>query len=107
MNQGGRTKRRNTASGETGDQLKVTRRRWEVIAWLRTLGMIGLLCALSSCSKPPPVQNATSDPQSAATYISQADQFYSQREDLTRLQQGIVLLRQALTADPGNYDAAW
>jgi len=52
-------------------------------------------------------ENPPSDRQSAATYISQADQFYSQREDLTRLQQGIVLLRQAITAEPSNYDAAW
>jgi len=74
---------------------------------MRTLVMTGLLGALPSCSKPPQIENPSSPPQSAATYISQADQFYSQREDLSRLQQGIVLLRQAITADPGNYDAAW
>jgi tetratricopeptide (TPR) repeat protein len=47
------------------------------------------------------------DIQSAATYVSQADQLYTQREDLIHLQQGIVQLRQAITADPGDYDAAW
>ena len=52
-------------------------------------------------------RNPSNNNQSTATYISQADQLYAQRDDLTRLQQGIVLLRQAITADPGSYDAAW
>jgi tetratricopeptide (TPR) repeat protein len=32
---------------------------------------------------------------------------YVQREDLARLQQGIVFLRQAAVADPNSYEAAW
>jgi len=62
---------------------------------------------LLSCQSPPKVENPSNSNQSSATYISQADQLYAQRDDLTRLQQGIVLLRQAITADPGSYDAAW
>src|SRR5258708_7415889 len=65
------------------------------------------LCTLLSCKSPPKVENPSHDSQAAASYVSQADQFYARREDLPRLQQGIVLLRQAITADPGNYDAAW
>ena len=64
-------------------------------------------CFLLSCQSPPKVENPSNNNQSTATYISQADQLYAQRDDLTRLQQGIVLLRQAITADPGSYDAAW
>ena len=64
-------------------------------------------CFLLSCQSPPKVENPSNSNQSSATYISQADQLYAQRDDLTRLQQGIVLLRQAITADPGSYDAAW
>ena len=56
---------------------------------------------------PLKVENPSHDSQAAASYVSQADKFYAQREDLPRLQQGIVLLRKAITADPGNYDAAW
>jgi tetratricopeptide (TPR) repeat protein len=74
---------------------------------MKSIAIAGLLCTLLSCSKAPQIENSSRDKQSAATYISQADQFYSQREDLTRLQQGIGLLRQAITADSGNYDAAW
>jgi Tfp pilus assembly protein PilF len=74
---------------------------------MKSFAAAGLLCALLCCARKPQIESPPSDRQSATTYISQADQFYSQREDLTRLQQGIVLLRQAITADPGNYDAAW
>jgi tetratricopeptide (TPR) repeat protein len=65
---------------------------------------------LLSCRSSPKVDSPTQaaqDHQSATAGVSQADQLYSQREDLSRIQQGIVLLRQAITADPGNYDAAW
>jgi Tfp pilus assembly protein PilF len=68
---------------------------------------IVLLAAALSCKSHSNVEEPATDKPSAASYVSQADQFYAQREDLTRLQQGIVLLRQAITADPGNYDAAW
>jgi tetratricopeptide (TPR) repeat protein len=53
------------------------------------------------------VEEPVTNPTSAAEYVAQADQLYAQRADLMRLRQGIVLLRQALTADPGSYDAAW
>jgi len=65
------------------------------------------VCTLLSCKSPHQVEKPANDSPSAASHVSQADQFYAQREDLTRLQQGIVLLREAITADPRNYDAAW
>jgi Tfp pilus assembly protein PilF len=86
---------------------KSEHKRRKKTAWMKSLIFVVLSGALPSCSKPPQIENPSSHLQSAATYISQADQFYSQREDLTRLQQGVVLLRQAITADPSNYDAAW
>ncbi|HBB97003.1 MAG TPA: hypothetical protein DC054_16615 [Blastocatellia bacterium] len=107
MNQIEQGESRSVGVFDTRNQSKFEHERRKKIAWMRSLIFVVLLGMLLSCSKPPPVQNATNDPQSAATYISQADQFYTQREDLTRLQQGIVLLRQAITADPGSYDAAW
>ena len=73
----------------------------------RYLTIVGLLFTLSSCSSDSKVESLTNDRQSAASYISQADQMYTQREDLARLQQGIVFLRQAAVADPDSYDAAW
>jgi len=74
---------------------------------MKSFAAAGLLCALLCCANRPQIEDPPRDSQSAATYISQSDQFYSQREDLIRLHQGVVLLRQAITADPSNYDAAW
>jgi tetratricopeptide (TPR) repeat protein len=70
------------------------------------LTIASLLLTLSSCSSRPEVTSRAND-QSAASYISQADQMYAQREDLVRLQQGIVLLRQAAEANPDSYDVSW
>jgi tetratricopeptide (TPR) repeat protein len=66
-----------------------------------------LLSGLVACGSPASVQPPPVDKQTAVKDISQADQFYSQREDLARLEQGIVLLREAATADPDNYDSEW
>src|SRR6266576_2648573 len=82
--------------------IKVTIRR-EVVS----LVIVGLICAASSC-RPRSSEDAPANPtETAAEYVSQADQLYAQREDLLRLRQAIVLLRQAITIDPGNYDASW
>jgi len=48
-------------------------------------------------------QTATSSAQD----VAQAQQLYNQRDDLLRLRQAIIALRQATTKDPGNYDAQW
>ena len=69
---------------------------------------IGLLLFATSCDEGgPPVESPAADGASAAEEITQADQLYGQRADLMQLRRGIVALRQALTHDPGNYDAAW
>ena len=39
--------------------------------------------------------------------IAEADEFYSQREDLSKVRLGIAVLRQARIVDDGNYEAAW
>jgi len=69
---------------------------------------IGLLLFAASCNEGGlPDESAAADSASAAEEITQADQLYSQRDDLMQLRSSIVALRQALTKDPGNYDAAW
>lgn len=73
-----------------------------------SLPAIALLCFGSiSCRAPSKPQAPVVDRASAVSDIAQADQFYNQRDDLTRLQQGIVLLRQANAENPGDYEAAW
>jgi len=65
--------------------------------------LLGTLCCRSHSKGAVP----TADNRSPASNIAQADQFYREREDLKRLEQGIVLLRQAVTNDPNSYDANW
>lgn len=71
------------------------------------LVMLCLFFLATSCRRRSNVEEPTDTRQSAAVYISQADQLYAQREDITRIRQAVALLRQAHAADPGNYDAAW
>src|SRR5215510_7187697 len=68
---------------------------------------ICLLFLAMSCNTGAPDESPAADSASAAEDITSADQLYGQREDLMQLRRGIISLRQALTKDPGNYDAAW
>src|SRR5690349_21665766 len=66
-----------------------------------------LLLAIACNDETPPNEAPATNTASAAGDIASADQLYGQRADLMQLRRGIVSLRQALTKDPGNYDAAW
>ena len=69
------------------------------------LAIAGVLCFVCAC-KSRSAQQAPAGP-SSAELVSQANNFYRQRADLMQLREGIVSLRQAVTIDPGNYDASW
>jgi Tfp pilus assembly protein PilF len=71
------------------------------------LVIASLFFVFASCRSHSNVEEPANDKQSAAAYVTQADQLYAQREDILHMRQGIVMLRQALTADPGSYEAAW
>src|ERR1044072_3854346 len=68
---------------------------------------ICVLLLATSCDNETRTESPAADSASATTDIAGAEQLYGQREDLMQLRRGIVSLRQALTKDPGNYDAAW
>src|SRR6185503_6346264 len=68
---------------------------------------ICLLLFATSCNTGTHDESPAADTASAAEDINSADQLYGQRADLMQLRRGIVSLRQALTKDPGNFDAAW
>jgi Tfp pilus assembly protein PilF len=75
---------------------------------LRTvLFVLVAVCLISACKSQSRSAAVMLDTHSAASDISQAEQFYRQREDLARLQQGIVLLRNAAANDQSNYEAKW
>jgi tetratricopeptide (TPR) repeat protein len=74
-----------------------------------SLMLLFILLALSaSCStrsaaeRNDPPANGT-----AAELIARADQLYSERADLQKVREGLVVLRQAKTVEPGSYEAAW
>jgi Tfp pilus assembly protein PilF len=69
--------------------------------------IVGLICVTTSCQPRSRDEAPANTTETAAEYVSQADQFYAQREDLMRLRQAIVLLKTVVTADPDNYDASW
>jgi len=68
---------------------------------------IFMLLLATSCNEGTPIESPAADSASAGADIASADQLYGQRADLMQVRRGIVSLRQALTKDPGNYDAAW
>ena len=71
------------------------------------LAFIGILVTLTSCGSRAPQESAAQPTSSAAEDIAHAQQLYGQRQDLMRVREAIVFLRQATTKEPGNYDAAW
>jgi hypothetical protein len=72
------------------------------------LFVAGLLSINVSCQKThSETDEAAQDKQAAQSLVPQADKLYAQRDDLMKVRQGIILLRQARTADANNYDAAW
>lgn len=66
-----------------------------------------VVCAASACKPQSQAQESASPAQSAAQYLSQAQQLYAQRTDLNRVREGVIALRQAHTVAPENFDAAW
>lgn len=70
---------------------------------LFTLITLSAGCAASSTAErsgPPPSGTA-------AELITRSDQLYTERADLAKVREGLSLLRQARTLEPGNYEAAW
>lgn len=66
--------------------------------------------ALVACSSRSELDDAAQEKQDktkAVELIAQADKLYSERANLQRTREGIVLLVRALAADSSSYDAAW
>jgi tetratricopeptide (TPR) repeat protein len=72
-----------------------------------SLVLMGLVFAISGCRTQQAVTEAPVEPVSVADLVTQADALYAQREDLTRVREGLGLLKRARKADANNYDVAW
>jgi len=70
-----------------------------------TLVFIGLACHESP--RPGPNAIDTGDARAASKGIADAETLYQGREDLNKARVAVASLRQARTADYGNYEAAW
>jgi tetratricopeptide (TPR) repeat protein len=73
----------------------------------RLLLVAGLLCVAANCSSQPEVRETTQDKPAAAELVAQSDKLYTQRAELARAREAILLLRRALGLDSSSYDAAW
>ena len=67
-----------------------------------TLPIVGISCGKASTATRDPVAV-----RPVAEAIAEADQLYAGREDLVKVRQGIVALKQAQADDQANYDLAW
>jgi Tfp pilus assembly protein PilF len=73
----------------------------------RVLLIAGLLFVTANCSSQSEVQETTQDKAAAADLVAKADLLYTQRVELARVREGIVMLRRALASDTSSYDAVW
>jgi tetratricopeptide (TPR) repeat protein len=79
-------------------------RSWMIISVAVSLSFVAL-----SCHKSAPNQMAVDagDAKAAADRVAEAEALYQGREDLNKVRVAVASLRQARTADYGNYEAAW
>ena len=74
-----------------------------LLLWATGLGVM-------ACRKTPPVDPATVDSGDAKTAmdsIAEGDRLFAGRGDLAKARMAVTVLRQARTADYGNFEAAW
>jgi len=64
-------------------------------------GAIGCRRTTGEAVPVPPAPPVAADPK------VQADDFYAQRADVMKVRQAIIVLRQAFTANPADYEIAW
>ncbi len=88
--------------------VKMLKKIRQIIA---TAAVVGLIFLFASCRKSAaPVDPAavdSGDAQAAAEGIAEGDRLYAERGDLAKARRAVAALRQARTADYGNYEAAW
>lgn len=73
------------------------------------LCVLGLLLTGGACGKKAVTgeQSQAADAKAALEKTVQADALYAEREDISRVRQGLTLLRQAQIEDAGSYEVAW
>jgi tetratricopeptide (TPR) repeat protein len=77
-------------------------RKFGLFVLVTALPVVGISCRNAVTAPPDP-----SAKRPASESIAEADQLYAGREDLPKVREGIVTLRQAQAEDQANYDLAW
>jgi tetratricopeptide (TPR) repeat protein len=72
---------------------------------LISTALSGFACDPASPDSAPRIDNG--DAAAAAQRIAEAESLYEGREDMSKARVAVAALRQARTADYGNYEAAW
>src|SRR5437870_4249421 len=66
-----------------------------------------VLGSIGSCRKSNPQASESAAVRPNGETIAEADRLYSGREDLIKVRQALVALRQGQAAEPGSYELAW
>jgi tetratricopeptide (TPR) repeat protein len=85
--------------------LRKNGKKLHLIAVASALLFGGLACNRGASQNSPRVDMG--DAKVAADKIAEAEALYDGREDLSKARAAVAALRQAQTADYGNYEAAW
>ena len=70
-----------------------------------TAQLVTVSCHKQESSAPQGIDSG--DEKMAVAKIAEGDQLYAAREDMSKARVAVAAYRQAVTADYGNYDAAW
>ena len=75
------------------------------LAGIKLAGLV--LTGVGSCRKSAPPATESASVRPIGDVIAEADRLYGGREDLTKVRQALVALRQGQAAEPGSYELAW
>jgi tetratricopeptide (TPR) repeat protein len=81
--------------------------RSSVVQTVIFVSVCAALATGASCRKQSVEAPAEVESRPVSTSISEADALYSQRSDLTKVRQALVVLRQAMAEHPTDYGIAW
>src|ERR1041385_8608903 len=96
----------NTAS--KGSQNGKTGRNMQIAGyWLMMILAFTITGCVRARSAQPNPGPAGEPEVSTKDRITEAENFYRQRKDLSNARRAIIDLRQVRTGDPGNFEAAW
>ena len=89
---------------------KVKKSREKVLSVMIVSASISLVLMGLACHRPPvstKTATGSGDGKAASDRVAEAETLYQGREDINKARLAVASLRQALTADYGNYEASW